>query len=35
MNSDALAIGLDRLRFYAKDAVVTLAQVSGVLAVLI
>jgi len=27
MNSDTLAIGLDRLRFYAKDAVVTLAQV--------
>lgn len=28
MNSDSLAIGLDRLRFYAKDAVLTLTQVS-------
>ena len=35
MNSDTLAIGLDRLRFYAKDAAITLAQVRDTLAVLI
>jgi hypothetical protein len=28
MNGDTLAIALDRLKFYSRDAVVTLAQVS-------
>jgi hypothetical protein len=28
MNNDTFAIALDRLKFYAKDAAVTLAQVS-------
>jgi serine/threonine kinase 16 len=26
MNGDALALAIDRLKFYAKDAVVTLTQ---------
>jgi hypothetical protein len=29
MNNDNLAIALDRLKFYARDAVVTLTQVSA------
>lgn len=28
MNGDTIAITLDRLKFYARDAVVTLTQVS-------
>jgi serine/threonine kinase 16 len=35
MNSDTLAIALDRVRFYAKDALITLAQVGDTLAELI
>lgn len=29
MNNDTVAIALDRIRFYAKDAVVTLTQASA------
>jgi hypothetical protein len=29
MNNDNLAIALDRIKFYARDAVVTLTQVRG------
>ena len=29
MNNDSLALALDRLKFYARDAVITLSQVKN------